>query len=372
MRLLASGIPTPKPLGYGISKEGSYIINEWLPGESLAAHLKTEDRRPLIRSLALLLKALKDHRVRHNDLHLDNVLVVEGTLTLIDLHKMKVKRPFRKADEVSNLSHALVSLYADMDEEVKESFFSAYGNREVRPRVERAIGGLTTRWFKKKMDRAFDGTSRITITGNRLYVAGMENRASAGLVETIKRDKKVLVERYGDHIRKIYRDKRRLKRAWKAHVVFLYMDLPAIPEAYYCALPSSGEAGYVAMEDLKGKGEELDRYLDRHYDTMSYADRKGFIDGLALFFEGLLKWGIVHNDLKGCNVFVTGDSGFRLLDVEDFTFGSLHSEHIKKMFLQLNTTLPKRIVMRDRGALLSPHHLLPHRGPARPVPHPPL
>lgn len=347
-RLLSFSIPTPKPLGYGISPAGSYIIQEWVEGESLSQILKKEGRQGHLTRLAGLLKTLKTHHIRHNDLHLDNILVTEDGLLLIDLHKMQIKRSFGKSDEVSNLSHALVSLYHDMNEDEKESFFAVYGSHQVKDLTETEIGRLTLRWFNKKKQRAFEGSSMITAQGNRLYAAGMEEIARGGLVETIKQDKKVRVERYADHIRKVYRDTRRLKKAWKAHVVFLYMNLPAVPTTYYCALPASGEPGYIAMEDLKGRGEELDRFLDRHYDSMTYGERKSFIDGLATFFDGLLKWGIMHHDLKGCNLFVLEKRDFTLLDVEDFTFGKLDMESVTKMFLQLNTTLPKRISMRDR------------------------
>ena len=201
-RLLSFSIPAPKPLGYGITAAGSYIVEEWLPGESLAARLKEGGDRPsLLMGLALLLKGLKEHHVRHNDLHLDNILVVDGTLNLIDLHKMRIKRRFGRADEVSNLSHALVSLYNDMEEDELDAFFSAYGSSVVRGAVEAACGRLMARWFRKKRQRAFTGTSRITAAGGRLYVAGVEEKAAGGFVETIKRDKKVRVDRHSDHIR---------------------------------------------------------------------------------------------------------------------------------------------------------------------------
>jgi hypothetical protein len=261
---------------------------------------------------------------------------------------MRIKRRFGRADEVSNLSHALVSLYNDMQEDELDVFFSAYGSPVVRGAVEAACGRLMARWFRKKRQRAFTGTSRITATGGRLYVAGMEERATGGFVTTVKRDKKVRVDRHSDHIRKIYRDGRRLRKAWQAHVVFVYMDLPATPAPYYCALPASGEAGYVAMEDLKGRGEDMDRYLDRRYDLMAYGERKRFIDGLALFFDSLLKWGVMHGDLKGCNLFALDTGRFMLLDVEDFTFSGVTTDGVQRMLLQLNTTLPKRIRMRDR------------------------
>jgi tRNA A-37 threonylcarbamoyl transferase component Bud32 len=348
VRLTSFHIATPKPLGYGISRTGSSIIQEWIGGVSFSRMLKEGDRRELMRGLARLLKEMKTHGVRHNDLHLDNILVKDRDLYLIDLHKMKIKRSFGTGDEVSNLSHALVSVYHDMDEDGKDEFFTAYGTGAVRPAVEREIGKLTARWFRKKRQRAFEGTSKITVSANRLYVAGMEGRALGDFAGVMKQDKKVKVERYGDHIRKIYRDKRRLRKAWKAHVIFLYMNLPAVPAPYYMAMPAKGQPGFIAMEDLGSRGEELDRYLDRNYDAMSYAERRRFIDRLALFFEAFLRWGIMHHDLKGCNLFVLENRDFRLLDVEDFTFGGLTSDYLKKMFLQLATTLPKRITMRDR------------------------
>jgi len=347
-KLLSFGIATPRPLGYGISQDGSYIIQEWIEAESFSSMVKEGDRTGFLAQLAGLLKTLRAYHVRHNDLHLDNVLVRDGRLFLIDLHKMEIKRSFGLRDEVSNLSHSLVSVWSDLNEDEKAAFFGAYGSDEARRPLEKEIGKLTARWFRKKKQRAFDRTSKIEVSGNRLYVASREGSALGSLVETIKQDKKVRVERYSDHVRKIYRDKRRLRKAWKAHVIFLYMDFPAVPEPYYMALPEKGRPGYIAMEDLKGKGEELDRYLDRNYDAMTYGERKRFVDGLCVFFDGLLKWGIMHNDMKGCNLFVTGEHGFRFLDVEDFTFDSLTADRVERMFFQLNTTLPKRIVMRDR------------------------
>ncbi|HEY3275926.1 MAG TPA: lipopolysaccharide kinase InaA family protein [Syntrophorhabdaceae bacterium] len=347
-RLLCLSVPTPEPLGYGLSATGSYAIQKWVDAPSFARMFAEGEKARLLPQLALLLNTLTRHHVRHNDLHLENILVTAEGLCLIDLHKMQIKKAFRLADEVSNLSHALVSLYNDLREEEKEAFFESYGSSKPRPRLEAELHRLVARWFQKKQERAFTGNSKVSVSGDRLYVNGREGSAVGSLVETIKTDKKVRVERWSDHIRKIFRDERRLRKAWKAHVVFLYLDIPAVPQPYYCLMPSKGQEGYIAMEDLKGRGQELDRYLDTHYDDMSYRERKVFIDRMALFFDGLFKWGIMHNDLKGCNLFVLGGRDFVLLDVEDFAFAALHMEGLKKMFLQLTTTLPKRIVMRDR------------------------
>lgn len=139
LTLLSFPIPTPKPLAYGISPTGSYVIQEWLDGIPFSQMFKEGDKADLLMGLARLLRSLKDHHVRHNDLHLDNILVFHGDPFLIDLHKMKIKKIFAARDEASNLSHALVSLYNDLDEDEKVAFFLEYGSMSIRNKVETEI-----------------------------------------------------------------------------------------------------------------------------------------------------------------------------------------------------------------------------------------
>lgn len=348
-RLIGCSILTPVPIGYGISRMGSYIIQEWVDGKSLTAALKESDYDPeLMAKLARLLGSLKIHHFRHNDLHLDNVLVYGGQLYLIDLHKMKIKTAFTVADELANLSHALANVYENLDISEREAFFGHYGNPGIREPVERALDRLAARWIRKKKERAFQETSIIVVRGNRLYRIGMENRIQGKLESVIKEDQKVRVERYSDHIRKIYTNRRRLERAWKAHVVLAYMDLPFAPPVFCVELPGEKSTGFIAMEDLREKGEELDRYLDRTYDSMDLRRRRMFIERLARFFLSLARKKIIHKDLKACNVFTLTDGGFMVLDVEDIRFRVLDEEALKRMLIQLNTTIPKRVTAFDR------------------------
>jgi tRNA A-37 threonylcarbamoyl transferase component Bud32 len=348
-RLLSFSIPTPKPLGYGISRMGSYIVQQWIEGKSLMAALKESDYDPeIMAKLAELLKELKIHHVRHNDLHLDNILVADGVLFLIDLHKMKIKSSFTVVDEITNLAHVLANIYNDLDLNERETFFADYGNPGIRETVGGAIERLAARWIRKKKERAFQKTSMIVSRGNRFYRAGMEDRAMGGLKSVIKTDRKVRVERYTDHIRKVYVNRRRLEKAWKVHVVLAYMNLSIVPTAFYVELPGDNPMGSIAMEDLQGKGYELDRYLDSKYDAMDAHERRLFAGSLAGFLLTVTRKKIVHKDLKACNVFALNDGGFMLLDVEDIRFKALDEEALKKMLVQLNTTIPKRITFRDR------------------------
>ncbi len=73
--------------------------------------------------LAALLKELKSHHVRHNDLHVENILVSGNELYLIDLHKMRIKGSFTVQDEVSNLSQVLADNYGYLDTDEKVTFY---------------------------------------------------------------------------------------------------------------------------------------------------------------------------------------------------------------------------------------------------------
>jgi tRNA A-37 threonylcarbamoyl transferase component Bud32 len=348
-RLLALSIPTPRPLGYGVSRMASYTIQEWVEGKNLLAALKETDySAQLLNSLAGFLKTLKIHHVRHNDLHLDNILVVDGELYIIDLHKTRIKDSFTILDEVSNLSHALAPLYGELDKAEKDAFFAMYGNPGLEETVGRAIDRMGARWVRRKKERAFAPTSLIVAKDSRLHMTGMENRDPGTFEGLIKSDRKVKIERYTNHVRKIYRNRRRLERAWRAHVVIAYMGLPIVPEAYYVELPGDNPMGHIAMEDLKGRGEELDRWLDRRYVMITESEKRLLKSSLANYFLGLARKKIMHKDLKACNIFVLQEGGFILLDVEDIRFRSLDEEALKRMLVQLNTTIPRRVSTRDR------------------------
>jgi len=132
-RLLSLSIRTPEPIGYGISKEGSFVIQRYLSGKSfLDTFYESIDRTSHIKDLATLLREMKASNIRHNDLHLNNIIVKDKNLYLIDLHKMRIKRQFSVSDEVSNISHSLAMIYRDLSEDERETFFSSYGNLKIR------------------------------------------------------------------------------------------------------------------------------------------------------------------------------------------------------------------------------------------------
>jgi tRNA A-37 threonylcarbamoyl transferase component Bud32 len=353
-RLRLLDVFTPRALGYGISTNGSYALHEWIEGEPLINWIDDPKRRQqLLSSLVWLLQELKAKGVRHNDLHLANIIGSSVKLYLVDLHSVTVKRTFTLADDVSNTTHALAMIYEGMDEVEKQWFFGHYGGNALRTAVEEELGRFKKRWVTRKAARAFRTTSVLDAAGDRVSVRGMEGQAQGAWVATIKKDRKVTVERYADHVRKTYTHARRLHRAWKNHVILEYMHLSMAPQAYYLQQASSSRPGFIAMEDLTGKGEELDRFLDRNYDGMSRAGQRGLVDTFSSCLVSALKKGITHRDLKACNIFVLQRGVFLLLDVEDLAFSGFDEDALKRMLIQLNTTIPKRVSLRDRLRVFS-------------------
>ena len=352
-RILAGGIATPRPLGYGAGAGGSFIVQEWVEGRTLrsAFYDAAAEKDALLDDLARLLRQLEGARIRHNDLHLDNVLLSDGRLYLIDLHKAKVRSTWSRDDAAANLGQALSMVHKRMTEEQRARFFEDTGRPDVRNAVEAALKAQWGAWVESKKRRAFSDTSKLAARGRRVYVRGKEEEGRGAFTALLKQDKKVRVERHADHVRKVYGRRHKLKRAWENWVALEYVTGDVVPRPFYVEKASLFGRGFVAMEDLGGQGEELDRFLDRHYDAMETGRRRAFIGSLALFLGRLLDTGIIQKDLKACNVFVI-DNGFRLLDVEDIGFYAPTDADLLAMLLQLNTSVPRRIRASDRMRFL--------------------
>jgi hypothetical protein len=192
-----------------------------------------------------------------------------------------------------------------MSEEERGWLYKACGAEGIRAEVEAEMERLRRRWIKRKMDRAFKKTSKIEVESGLVYVRGRKGMAKGGLISIIKDDKKTRVERYTDHIRKFYRDGRRLRRAWRNHIALCYLDLSLTPEPYHVRLPRPfSKRLYSHGRPCGTKGEEFDRYLDRHYDHLSLKERRGLVTILATLFSEMIKERIVHEDMKACNLFL--------------------------------------------------------------------
>jgi serine/threonine protein kinase len=354
-RLRELSIPTPVPLGYGLGSMCSYSVQEWQEGKSfLALFHDTADRRALLYMLSQLLIHLKKERILHRDLHLGNIIVSAEETYVVDLHKTRMKRTFSLSDELRDMCYALFSIYPYMTEQDKLLFFEDYGQPAIRSAAETELTRRRIDWARRKKKRAFKSTSILQAHGPYVRAKATPDIEDSPFIGFIKQDKKTQVEQYGNHIRKIYRNRRRLKAAWRNHVTLEYLELPIAPKAFLVKRPSLLKKGFVAMEDLGPKGEDLSRFLAGEYAQLVASRRaKSFLDLFARFLLLLYKWEITHRDLKTSNIFVMQDWSFRVLDLEDIRFEGLRGDFLKNALVQLNKSIPKIVRVEHRLRFLS-------------------
>ena len=213
--LYKRGVPAPLPLGYGVGPRASAILEYFIDGRTFLEIFEgSHDRNAPLEQLAGFLRLLRQARVRHDDLHLNNILVSGDSFYLIDLHKVKVKRSFSPNDEIINLTHSLGMIYYDLSPGEKDAFFARYEPAaSLKDGLTRSITSLRTKWVLNKMARSFRDTSIVHRKGTRLYIRGREESAAGAFAEVLKNDRKIKVERYGDHVRKTYAGIHRLKTA---------------------------------------------------------------------------------------------------------------------------------------------------------------
>lgn len=352
-RLREMGIMTPRCFGYGIFRTGSASVFEYVEGRTFYEEfLSSTDRISLLGMLASLLKSLKENGLLHTDLHLENLLFSGGKLILVDLHGMRQKGKLSLKEEISNMSYALSMIYPHMDEDERKFFFSFYGDESLRDMVEKRILKDKLEWIERKRKRAFRKTSIVMRDGRWCYMYGEKITDERRIWRQIKRDKKVEVLSSSGIIKKVYRSSRRLKKAWQNAVILNYMNLKIIPRVFSIRLPGLFSRGFILMEDLSERSLELDRFLDSEYDSMERRRRESFLNSFSDFISSTLAQGIVHRDLKACNLMVTQDFSFYLLDIEDIQFKRADPDDICRMLFILNTTVPKRIRVKDRLRLI--------------------
>jgi serine/threonine protein kinase len=102
-------------------------------------------------------------------------------------------------------------------------------------------------------------------------------------------------------------------------------------------------AGYV----------ELDRYLVKAFAAQKdNSRREAFLDALANFMSYLYLQGIIHRDLKTCNIMVREESAawsFGLVDMDDVRLDKKISfRRFLKGLVQLHTTTPLFMKMGER------------------------
>jgi len=119
------GIAAAEPVAW--AREGAQTIlftREIAGAEVLRSRPWT---RPLLRQLARFVRRLHDAGFRHDDLHVGNILVAGGELTLVDVHRAALVEELTRSERVESLAFVALSFYTLVSETDVLRFVREYG-----------------------------------------------------------------------------------------------------------------------------------------------------------------------------------------------------------------------------------------------------
>jgi tRNA A-37 threonylcarbamoyl transferase component Bud32 len=352
---------------------------------------------------APLIKGMHDAGLFHQDLHAGNILVesAKKQLYVIDLHRSRFVRRLSKRRRLWNLAQFFYSLKGWLSPEDKEAFLQQYdkeedtfhdGFTEGLQKINRLEERIYQRHMKSRTKRCLKNSGGFYVVKNdgwRIW-ARREWKTEA-LLDAIKRHGDIVSGRKNGLIKddcrtaitlfdfmkrrvciKEYRYKgallrlKELFRRSKARMGWLMgngLVVRGVTGITPQALLERRRGGvrreaFLIMETPPGY-VELDRYMVRSFEGSRYGGpkAKAFLKALAVFIAHLHKLRISHRDLKTCNIMVHEGRDrwdFGLVDMDDVQLDKeISRKKILKTLVQLNTSTPLFIDMRDRIGFLS-------------------
>jgi tRNA A-37 threonylcarbamoyl transferase component Bud32 len=417
-RALRQGIPTPLPLAMAERRRGMILHDAFLitqaivPSVPLIELISAGKQKALLSRTARLIRDAHDAGLLHQDLHAGNVLVEskEKKLYVIDLHRSRFVRRLSQGRRLWNLAQFFYSLKGSLSPEDKEAFLQQYdkekdtfrdGFAEGLRKIDRLEERIYRRHMKSRTKRCLKNSGGFYVVKEddwRIWarrewkteallnaIKKHEEIVAAGKDGLIKADRRTAITLFDFKKRRIcvkeYRYKgillrlkeifRRSKarRGWLMGNGLVVRGITAIRPQALLERSRGGvrRQAFLIMETPPGY-VELDRYLVRSFESSRH-DRlkaRAFLKDLAGFMANLCKLRISHRDLKTCNIMVreardTWDFG--LVDMDDVQLDTeIRHGRLLKTLIQLNTSTPLFIDMRDRIRFLSRYlHLIQGR-----------
>jgi tRNA A-37 threonylcarbamoyl transferase component Bud32 len=156
------GIEAPEPVAWAGGGGSTYLFTREIPG---ARPLSSETlTRPILLDLAGFIRRLHDAGLRHNDLHIGNVLRADGKLYIVDVHQAALSAGgLTEAERVEGVAFAVLSIYTKVSQTDLLRFILATGTDPME--VGESFRSARRRYY---MDRQ----SRVRRTGSDFEVAG--------------------------------------------------------------------------------------------------------------------------------------------------------------------------------------------------------
>ncbi|HZL71130.1 MAG TPA: lipopolysaccharide kinase InaA family protein, partial [Planctomycetota bacterium] len=168
--LRRAGVTAAEPVACGTHDGASFLITREIPAAEVLRDLLPN--RELMAELGKFVRAVHDAGVRHDDLHLGNVLVSGSKLHLVDVHRAAIRPKLTKAERTEGLAFLILSLHTLVSAADQRRFLNAYWGD--RPSKSQLVD--LRRAFRKARERYSEDRAR------RCLVSGREFEKSGGMM----------------------------------------------------------------------------------------------------------------------------------------------------------------------------------------------
>jgi tRNA A-37 threonylcarbamoyl transferase component Bud32 len=403
-----SGIPIPLAVAIGERHKGgmlqdAYLITQAIsPSLPLIELISEGDQKDLLFRAARLLRQIHEAGLFHQDLHAGNILVgmEEKKLYLIDLHRSRSLGSVSKQRRLWNLAQFFYSLKKWLSAEDKKTFLQWYDEEENTftegldaglRKIKRLEERIYQRHMKSRTKRCLKDSGGFFVgreEGWRIWarrgwkveelltiIERHEDILAKGKKGAIKDDRRAAIALFNykktricvkeyrykgalQQLKEVFR-RSKARRGWLMGNGLVVRGIEGITPQALLERRRWGvlQEAFLLMESPPGY-VELDRYMVRHFGASHYeGDRKGaFLNALAGFMAELYLLNICHKDLKTCNIMVREEQNgwrFSLVDMDDLQLDKkIHKRRLLKALIQLNTSTPLFIGMKDRIGFL--------------------
>lgn len=341
-------IPCPRLVAVARDKTGSYILTEEIPDSQPLADLlrhKGVDARRLIIDLGKLARALHDAGFDHQDFHAGNVLVRDGALYVIDVHRARRGRSLSRERRLDSVAFTAMSFVETRPLSDVLRFFRAYGltdDAEIADAWQR-LRKRHHEYYQGRQKRCFKDGTGFGVDGVRHFrkdvdVEELRKTLLSTPRGTVRRTKAESLHKIGEYFLKVT-TAIRARRIWEhAHGLAVRgIDTPRLH--YWDKTLIAGE--WVESVDLYD-------YVRLTYGALPRVDQLDFLFRLARLVRRLHDRGVYHSDLKGGNVLV-GSGRLLVIDLDRVRF-SLDVPEKDRLFnlAQLNASVTPPLTRTDR------------------------
>ena len=355
--LRRAGVTAAEPVACGTHDGSSFLITREIPrAKTLKDHLLDVDRvirKAFMVFLGRFVRKVHDAGVRHDDLHVGNILATgPGETTrfyLVDVQRAAIRPRLTQAERLRDLGFLLLSLRTLVTSADQWRFLKAYWGE---PPSKALLLDLRHAFQKARERYAEDRAGRCLVTGREFERSGWMNLRRPLTAEAAR---KILeapplreVKRVGR--RRLWlaapdrfvREGPRAKRIWRnAHAL----------AARHVATPRLwARAGDRILGEWLADAAPLNELLARRAGS-----RRVLAEALARFVAGMHRGGVHHGDLKANNILVrespSAKPEFWVVDLDRAAcFAEVPLERRLSDLAQLNAALGPPVTAGDRLA----------------------